>query len=100
MKERLTKFARELRNNLPEAEKQIWYVMRQKNFGVKFRRQAIIGRYIVDFVCFEKRLIIEIDGGQHVENKSDKVRDQWFRGQGFTMLRFWNDDVLINPPPP
>ena len=63
---------------------------------MKFRRQAVIGRYIVDFVCFEKRLIIEVDGGQHAENQGDKIRDQWFRKEGFKVLRFWNNEVLEN----
>lgn len=71
-------------------------MLRQKNLGVKFRRQGVIGRYIVDFVCFEKCLVIEIDGGQHADNLSDKIRDQWLRSEGFKVLRFWNDDVLKN----
>ncbi len=96
MKERLTRSARGLRNNPTEVEKQIWYMLRQKNLGVKFRRQGVIGRYIVDFVCFEKCLVIEIDGGQHADNLSDKIRDQWLRSEGFKVLRFWNDDVLKN----
>ena len=92
----LTNLARNLRNNPTEAEKQIWYMLRQKISGVKFRRQGVIGQYIVDFVCFEKRLIIEIDGGQHAENESDKVRDKWLRSEGFEVLRFWNQEVLNN----
>ncbi len=71
-------------------------MLRQKNLGVKFRRQAVIGCYIVDFVCFEKCLVIEIDGGQHIDNASDKIRDRWLRAEGFRALRFWNDDVLKN----
>jgi len=63
--------------------------------GLKFRRQQPIGRYIVDFVCFEKKIIIEVDGGQHaVETKKDTERDGWFRSQGFKVLRFWNNEVL------
>ena len=96
MKKGLTRTARGLRNNLTEAEKYLWYVLRVKNLGDKFRRQAVIGRYIVDFVCFEKKLIVEIDGGQHAESERDKVRDKWLRGQGFEILRFWNHDVLGN----
>ncbi len=67
--------------------------------GVKFRRQAPIGQYIVDFVAFEKRLVIEIDGGQHAEeNEKDKdhQRDAWLNSQGFRVLRFWNNEVLQN----
>lgn len=71
-------------------------MLRLENLGVKFRRQAAIGRYIVDFVCFEKKLIIEVDGGQHAESESDAVRDQWLKEQGFMVLRFWDNDVLGN----
>ena len=88
--------ARELRNSLTETEKYLWYMLRLRNLGFKFRRQAVIGQYIVDFVCYEKKLIIEVDGGQHLDNKYDKERDQWLRGQGFKVLRFWNNDVLEN----
>ena len=64
---------------------------------MKFRRQQLIGRYLVDFVCFEKRVIIEADGGQHsVETQKDKARDEWFYSQGFKVLRFWNNEVLTN----
>jgi very-short-patch-repair endonuclease len=55
-----------------------------------------LGRYIVDFVCFERRLIIEIDGGQHNESESDIVRSRWLAEQGFQLLRFWNNEVLNN----
>lgn len=64
--------------------------------GVKFRRQSIIGEYIVDFVCFEKRLIVEVDGGQPADSDADKKRDQWMAEQGFKVLRFWNNEVLGN----
>jgi len=62
---------------------------------VKFRRQVPIGRYIVDFVSFERRLIVEVDGGQH-GGKCDAERDKWLRSQGFRVLRFWNNEVLGN----
>ena len=65
--------------------------------GLKFRRQQPIGRYIVDFVCFEKKIIIEVDGGQHaVETKKDTERDEWLRSQGFKVITFWNNEVLTN----
>ncbi len=64
--------------------------------GLKFRRQQPIGSYIVDFVCFSKMLVIEVDGGQHAENEKDKQRDAWLRGEGFKVLRFWNNEVLQN----
>ncbi len=96
LKKNLTKNSRELRTNATEAEKHLWYMLRLKNLGVKFRRQTIIGPYIVDFVSFEKRLIVEIDGGQHADNNSDKIRDEWLRGEGFDVLRFWKHEVLGN----
>ena len=65
--------------------------------GLKFRRQQPIGRYIVDFVCFEKKIIIEVDGGQHaVETKKDTERDEWLRSQGFKVITFWNNEALTN----
>ena len=73
--------------------------MKGKNLeGIKFRRQEPIGDYIVDFVAFEKRLVIEVDGGQHAEDEkdSDMRRDAWLRSQGFRVLRFWNNEVLQN----
>jgi len=63
--------------------------------GLKFRRQEPIGADIVDFVCHEKKVIIEVDGGQHSEGQEkDRERDNWFRSEGFRILRFWNNDVL------
>jgi very-short-patch-repair endonuclease len=65
--------------------------------GLKFKRQKPIGSYIVDFVCLEHRLIIELDGGQHAEQIAyDQERDEWLRSQGYTVLRFWNNDVMQN----
>ena len=96
MRKALTPVARDLRNNPTEAEKFLWYMLRGKNLGVKFRRQAVIGRYVVDFVSLEKKLIIEVDGGQHARCPEDDVRDQWLKGQGFEVIRFWNHDVLRN----
>ena len=96
MKKELTTLARALRNDATEAEKHLWYVLRRKNLGVKFRRQAAIGGYIVDFVCFGKQLVVEVDGGQHAENQQDTVRDEWLGKEGFEVLRFWNHEVLGN----
>jgi len=64
--------------------------------GLKFRRQQPIDNYIVDFVCFEKRLVIEVDGGQHATQEKDALRDQYLQQQGFNVLRFWNNEVLQN----
>lgn len=97
--QQLTKRAKVLRKNLTDAEQYLWYILQRKNFkGLKFRRQQPIGKYIVDFVCFSKKLIIELDGGQHAEEQReyDKKRDSWLKGQGFIVLRFWNTDVLEN----
>ena len=96
LKTTLTQAAGQWRNNLTEAEQYLWYVLRMENLGVKFRRQAGIGRYIVDFVCYEKKRIVEVDGGQHAESKADRIRDEWIRKEGFKILRFWNNDVLKN----
>ncbi|MGH7887599.1 MAG: endonuclease domain-containing protein [Candidatus Binatia bacterium] len=90
--------ARALRRNPTDAEKFLWRGLRFWQIdGYKFRRQQPLGRYIVDFICFEKKLIIEIDGGQHAEQvKYDAERDAWLCAQGFSVLRFWNNDVLQN----
>jgi very-short-patch-repair endonuclease len=91
-----TAIARKLRNNLTEAEKKLWYYLRNKNLGEKFRRQQPIGPYFPDFVCLKKLLIIELDGGQHYASADDKIRDDYFKKEGFTVLRFWNNEVLEN----
>ena len=90
--------ARGLRKNPTAAEKVLWGHLRFWQVdGHKFRRQQPVGNYIVDFVCLEKRLIVEVDGGQHAEQGDyDARRDGWLRDQGFTVLRFWNNDVLSN----
>ena len=62
---------------------------------MKFKRQKPLGQYIVDFICHEHNLIIEVDGGQHQDSADyDRLRDAWLRDQGYTVLRFWNNDVL------
>lgn len=91
-----TQTARKLRNNLTEAEKKLWYYLRGKNLKAKFRRQQPIGPYFPDFVCLEKRLIIELDGGQHFNSENDKLRDEFFKKENFTVLRFWNNQVIEN----
>ncbi len=76
----------------------LWSKLRARQIEeCKFRRQAPIGKYIVDFVCHEKRLIIEVDGGQHAESiEADQIRDQWLGEQGYKVLRFWNNEILTN----
>jgi very-short-patch-repair endonuclease len=88
--------ARELRKHMTEVERTLWRHLRLRQFGgFKFRRQHPIGQYIVDFVCLEKRLIVEVDGGQHSEQvRYDTERTAWLESQGFSLLRFWNNQVL------
>jgi len=86
-----------MRLNPTPAERRLWSMLRDRRMPVfKFRRQFVIAPYIVDFVCFERRLIIEADGSQHAESGHDKRRDAFLRLQGFSVLRFWNNDVLEN----
>ncbi|MCJ7596571.1 MAG: DUF559 domain-containing protein [Desulfobacterales bacterium] len=87
-----------LRKRLTDAEKVLWKHLRAKQLqGLKFRRQEPVGKYVVDFVCYQKRIVVEVDGGQHSkESSKDEERDRWFRKQGFKVLRFWNNDVLTN----
>jgi len=88
--------ARELRKRLTDAEKKLWSHIRLRQItGHKFRRQQLIGKYIVDFACFEKKLVVEVDGGQHsLQSSSDKERTAWLESQGYKVLRFWNNEVL------
>ena len=94
----LTRTARDLRKNSTDAERLLWKHLKTKQLdGLKFRRQEQIGRFIADFVCFEKRLIVEADGGQHAqEAEKDEERTTWLNAQGFTVLRFWNNEILLN----
>ncbi len=89
-------FARDLRKDMTDAERKLWTFLKLRQFrGKKFRRQAPIGTYIVDFVCFETKLIIELDGGQHsTQVEYDQERTNWLNSQGFRVLRFWNFQVL------
>ncbi|WP_028217947.1 endonuclease domain-containing protein [Paraburkholderia oxyphila] len=90
-------FARFLRKNMTDAEQLLWRHLRAHRLcGQKFRRQQPIGPYIVDFVHFGARLVIEADGGQHNGSADDAARDAWLQSRGFTVLRFWNDEILLN----
>ncbi len=93
-------YAKELRNNTTDAEKLLWYYLKDKQmFDIKFRRQAPIGDYIVDFVSFEIKLVIELDGGQHNEDKSikyDEKRTKFLEDNGFKVIRFWDNDIFKN----
>jgi very-short-patch-repair endonuclease len=90
--------SRNLRKRQTDAENLLWRHLRGKQLGgVKFRRQHPIGKYIVDFVCLEKQLILEIDGGQHaIEKVRDVERAKWLTAEGYKILRFWNNEVLEN----
>lgn len=90
-----TSLAQKLRRNQTEAEKKIWSLLRNSQAGYKFRRQFPIDPYIVDFICVDKKLVIEIDGGQHTEEK-DQARDAFLKAKGYRILRFWNNEVLDN----
>jgi very-short-patch-repair endonuclease len=93
----LTSLAKKLRGDMTDAEKKLWHRLRAGQVGVKFRRQQPIGRYIVDFVCLDRKLIVELDGGQHANaTEYDAARTQWLENQGFTVLRFWNNDIMSN----
>jgi very-short-patch-repair endonuclease len=82
---------------MTDAERRLWYRLRAHRFdGYKFKRQVPIGPYIVDFACLGRKLVVEVDGGQHAENARDEVRDGYLRAEGFRVLRFWNNDVLTN----
>jgi very-short-patch-repair endonuclease len=87
---------RSLRRTMTDAEKKLWKILRGRQFdGLKFRRQHPYGDYILDFVCLEEKLAIEIDGGQHQERLTeDNIRTKTLENAGFRVLRFWNHDVL------
>ena len=93
---KLLPLARANRNNPTDAERKLWYLIKDETLGFKFRRQHRIGSYIVDFICLEKNLIIECDGGQHAENKSDEERTSFLNSKGYKVIRFWNTDILKN----
>jgi very-short-patch-repair endonuclease len=90
--------ARQLRKNMTDAERKLWHYLRLRQLeGHKFRRQVRIGPYIADFVCLKAMLVIEVDGGQHADARAyDSRRDDFLRGQGYRVLRFWNNEVLSN----
>jgi very-short-patch-repair endonuclease len=100
MKAWLASRAGQLRKRPTEAERVLWRSLRARQVeGLKFRRQQPIGGYIVDFACLEKALVIEVDGGQHAEDtqaEKDRTRDRWLESEGFTVLRFWDHEVLAN----
>ncbi len=92
----MTARAKHLRRNATDAEQKLWRHVRNRRLGGhRFRRQQPLGPYIVDFVCLDKKLIVEVDGGQHAERVGrDEKRTAWLESQGFRVLRFWNNQVL------
>ena len=92
-----TERARRLRQTSTTAESRLWNRLRSRSLnGHKFVRQEPLGPFVADFVCRERRLIVEIDGGQHADNKRDVQRDQRLGAHGYRVLRFWNNEVLGN----
>ena len=93
-------FAKNMRSNMTDEERKLWEILRAHRFyGYKFKRQVLIGNYIVDFLCPEKNLIIEIDGGQHNETinlANDKKRSKYLNSKGYKIIRFWNTEIQKN----
>jgi len=98
LKDKIATIAKTLRKKSTDAENVLWKQLRRKQLeGLKFRRQQPIDNYVVDFVCFEKRIVIEVDGGQHsIERDKDSERDNYLVINGFKVLRFWSNEVLQN----
>jgi len=94
----LNEYARTLRKNMTDAENRMWYDLRNRRLnGYKFVRQYAIGNYIVDFICREKNLIIEVDGGQHMDAiEYDEQRSNYLKSRGYQVFRVWNNDVFNN----
>jgi very-short-patch-repair endonuclease len=87
--------AGKLRKNPTSAERKLWSKIRDDQLGVNFRRQHAVGNYIPDFVCIEKKLIVELDGSQHLEQQEhDEERTEYFESLGYRVIRFWNRDVM------
>ena len=94
---RKVKIERKLRSQATDAETMLWFALRDRRLcGFKFVRQEAIGPYIADFVCRESRLVVELDGGQHSDSNRDVIRDRWINNAGYSVLRYWNNDVTRN----
>ena len=82
---------------MTDAERKLWFALRDRRLAAfEFRRQVPLGPFIVDFLCYQATLVIEVDGGQHAESVRDMRRDEWLAANNFRVLRFWNHDVLSN----
>ncbi|HXD41170.1 MAG TPA: endonuclease domain-containing protein [Ramlibacter sp.] len=89
--------ARALRRGMTDSERRLWSRLRMEQLGVKFRRQHPLGNYIADFACLSPKLIIELDGSQHADQQDyDAAREEFFRDQGFTVLRFASNEPFVN----
>ena len=88
--------ARQLRKTQTDAERRLWQLLRNRSLGgCKFRRQHPVGSYICDFICIDRQLVIEVDGGQHaVQVEEDEARTAYLESKGFMVIRFWNHEVL------
>ena len=91
-------FARQLRVSQTDAENRLWLHLRARRLGgLKFRRQQPVGAYVVDFFCAERKLIVELDGGQHQDQADyDETRDAWLKSEGYAVLRYWNNEIMEN----
>ena len=91
----LSGLAKKLRKKPTDAEQRLWRHLRDRHIGgFKFRRQQPLGRCIVDFVNLERKVVVEVDGGQHALDPGDKLRDEWLRSEGYQVLRFWDNQVF------
>lgn len=96
---RLKAFAKENRKKETDAEHCLWMALRARQTGYRFKRQHIIGPFIADFVCLDARLIVEVDGGYHSEKEqiiADEERTQWLNSNGYTVLRYTNEQIMFN----
>ncbi len=92
--------AKNLRKEMTDAERRLWRLLRDRQLGVRFRRQVPFGKYVLDFLAIEAKLVVELDGSQHLtEDKRiyDSRRTAYLRRQGLTVLRFYNNDIIRNP---
>ena len=95
---RIRSFAKKMRRESTDAEAAMWRLLRDRRLALfKFRRQVPFQNFILDFICFEKRLIIEIEGSQHASSERDTARDAVLIAEGFRIARYWNNDVLQQP---
>ena len=84
-----------LRKNMTDAERKLWRYLERKQLGVRFRRQHAIGNFIVDFCCVQKKLVVELDGSQHLDfQEYDEDRTKYLESRGYRVIRFWNHDVM------